>query len=158
MTDARSRRSTVVAAIGIVAGGICAAVWWSGPYSSTATIQITSTDTSRSPDTTGEPGTLGSGAPALSAVVLSLDGFGPTEEVTAELAKRSGGYASDYTDMVSITPISERAGLTVTATASNRREAAEVANDAADIVIEQFNATTTVPEAISFRAIMIDAA
>lgn len=94
----------------------------------------------------------------MSAVVLSLDGFGPTEEVTAELAKRRGGFASDYTDMVSITPISERAGLTVTATASNRREAAEVANDAADIVIEQFNATTTVPEAISFRAIMIDAA
>lgn len=70
-----------------------------------------------------------------------------------------GGSAADYSDTLSITPAGDGVtGLSVTAQAATAGEAANVANDAAAIVIELFNAVSTVPAEVVFHADIAESA
>ncbi|MDQ1178670.1 hypothetical protein [Rhodococcus sp. SORGH_AS_0301] len=151
MTGRRKRRQTIVIVVCVVAVGLIAAAWWSTTltYSRTATITITSTDPTQDADRPGAD------IPTLRFTALSLDGYDPLPQVSDRLAEQRGGSASDYLDTVSITPTdpeTNTAGLIVTAEAGSADEAVDLANQAADIAAEQFNAVPAQPAGVIFRA------
>ena len=147
MTGTRKRRLAAIAAVAAI--GIIAAVWWvtAVTYTRTAKIAITATYPS---DDTVDPSTPLS---TYRGTGLDLTGYDPILPVSERLANQRGGSAADYSDTVSITPTGNGvAGLSVTAQADTSGEAAEVANDAAAIVIELFNAVPNVPADVVFHA------
>lgn len=116
-------------------------------YTRTATIGITATYPS---DDTVDPN---SPVSTYRGDGLDLTGYDPVRQVSERLAQQRGGSAADYSDTVSIIPTGDGvAGLSVTAQAGTAGEAAEVANGAAAIVVEMFNAVPTVPAEVVFRA------
>jgi hypothetical protein len=142
----RKRRRATIAAIAIV--GIIAAAWWmmAATYTRTATIAITATYPNED--------TVDPNAPVSTYrwTGLDLTGYDPVLQVSERLANQRGGSAADYSDTLSITSTGDgAAGLSVTAQAGIAGEAVEVANEAAEIVLELFNAVPTVPAEVVFR-------
>ncbi|WP_415975048.1 hypothetical protein [Rhodococcus sp. 077-4] len=147
MARTRKHRYAPIAAVAVV--GIIAAVWWAiaVTYTRTATIAITATYSS---DESNAPN---ADIPTLRGTGLDLNGWDPVHQVSERLAYQRGGSAADYSDAVSITPTGDGvAGLSVTAQAGTAGEAANVANEAAAIVVELFNAVPTVPAEVVFHA------
>ncbi|QII06240.1 hypothetical protein BH93_13435 [Rhodococcoides fascians A25f] len=147
MAGTRKRRHATIAAVTVV--GIIAGVWWmtAATYTRTATIAITATYPG---EDTVDPNTPVS---TYRGTGLDLTGYDPLMPVGERLAHQRGGSAADYSDTLSIAPtVDGAAGLSVTAQAGTAGEAAEVANEAAAIVVELFNAVPTVSADVAFHA------
>lgn len=151
MDETRTRRNIIMAAVCVV---IVAATWWvfTASYTRTATIAITATYPS---DEADDPNAANA---TLRGTGIDLSGYDPGPQVSERLAHQRGGSAADYSDAVSIAPTDDGlARLAVTARARSEDETAELANQAAEIVVELFNALPS-PADVVFRADVIEPA
>ena len=83
--------------------------------------------------------------PAVRGALLDLNGYDPALQVSEQLAYQRGVSAADYSDTAG-------RGCSSPHRPGTAGEAAEVANDATAIVVELFNAESTVPADVVFLA------